>query len=191
MLARDFRERVTHGIEEVLVGRTDRPVHAELDDGLRLADGRDLSVVVGDAQLLLGDVGGKFDDLERLAGLVEYRIVGGENPDFLAALADALVLRGLKLAAIQGGPELAVRSAVAHRRFDQHAVMLAPDFLKRVTEYAEEVLVRCDDGAIRIELDQRLGFTNGRRLCEGAPQLRLASQTEHLELRPDGKNRMK
>ena len=40
-------ERVAHRPEEVVVGRPDRPVHRELDHGLRLADGRDLSGEVG------------------------------------------------------------------------------------------------------------------------------------------------
>ena len=50
---------------------------------------------------MLGDVGGEFDHLERLAGLVEDRVVARQDPDFLAALADALVFPRLVLAAVE------------------------------------------------------------------------------------------
>lgn len=70
---------------------------------------------------------GELDHLERLAGLVEDRIVGGENPDFLAALAEPLVFGCLELAAIEPGPELTIGRAVAIGRREEHAVMLALD----------------------------------------------------------------
>ena len=47
---------------------------------------------------LLGDVGGVFDDLERLAVEIQDQIVAGLDPDLLAAFADALVLRGIVFA---------------------------------------------------------------------------------------------
>ena len=53
MLALDFVQRVAERVEEVLVGGADRAVHVELDHRLRLADRRDLAVVVGGLQLLL------------------------------------------------------------------------------------------------------------------------------------------
>ena len=62
-------------VEKLRVCGDDGSVHVELDDGLRFADGFDLAVAVGPGQFLLGDIGCKFDDLERLAGLVEDRIV--------------------------------------------------------------------------------------------------------------------
>ena len=55
---------------------------------------------------------GVFDDLERLAVGVEDRIVARLNPDFLAALADPLVLIGIELAAPELGPELAILRAL-------------------------------------------------------------------------------
>ena len=53
--------------------------------------------------------------LTTLKGLpfeVHDRVVGGLNPDFLAALADALVLRRLILATVQARPELQVFAAL-------------------------------------------------------------------------------
>ena len=64
-------------------------------------------------QHLRGDVGGELDDLERLAVEVEDRVVGGLDPDLLAALADPLVLGGLKLAPSELLPELPVLRAGA------------------------------------------------------------------------------
>ena len=53
-----------------------------------------------------------LDDLEGLAVAVENGVVRGLDPDLLAPLADALVLGGLVLAAIELGPELLVFRAV-------------------------------------------------------------------------------
>ena len=93
VLALDLVERIAHRAEEILVGGDDRAVHVELDHGLRPADRRDLAGVFHALDLLRGDVGGELDDLERLAVGVEDRVVGRLDPDFLAALAEALVLR--------------------------------------------------------------------------------------------------
>ena len=60
-----------------------------------------------------GDVGRELHHPERLALLVEHRVVGGENPDLLAALADPLVFAGLVFAAVERCPELAIGRAVA------------------------------------------------------------------------------
>ena len=98
MLAFDFLQPVAQRLQEVLVGGDDRAVQVELDDRLGLADGGDLALVIRVLQLGGGDIGGELDDLERLAVEVEDRVVGGLNPDLLAALADALVFRGLELA---------------------------------------------------------------------------------------------
>src|SRR6202012_4530813 len=132
---------------------------------------------------LRGDVGGELDHLERLALAVEDRVVGSLDPDFPAALADPLVLRGLELTAVKLGPEFAVGAAVACRRLDEHAVMLALDFLQRVTERGEKIRIGRDDRSVEVELDHRLRFADGRRLCQRALQFRPAWKTEHVGLR--------
>ena len=65
---------------------------------------------VPDSRLRLSsvDVGGVLDDLEGLAVEVEDRVVGSLDPDFLAALADPLVLGGLVFAVVEVAPELLV-----------------------------------------------------------------------------------
>src|SRR6201999_453419 len=77
----DLAERVTDHIQKIRVGRDDRSVHVKFDDGLGFSDRRDLAVQIGGSHLLRGYIGSKFDDLERLALLIEDRIVGGEYPD--------------------------------------------------------------------------------------------------------------
>ena len=98
-------------MQEIVVGVEDLAVERELDDRLRLVDRRELAFEIRVAQLLLGDVGCELDDLERLAAAVEDRIVAGLNPDFLAALADPLVLAGVELAAAELVPELLILGA--------------------------------------------------------------------------------
>ncbi len=115
MLALDFVERVAQRAEEVVVGGDDRAVHLELDHRLRLADRRDLAGVVGALDLLRGDVGREFDDLERLAAAVEDRVVGRLDPDLLAALADPLVFGGLVFAAVEPRPEFPIGGCLSKR----------------------------------------------------------------------------
>ena len=156
VLAADLIERVADGAEEVRIGRDDGPVHVELDDGVRLADGRDLALVVSGLHLALGDVGAELHDLVRLAVAAEDRIVGRLDPDFLAELADALVLGCLELAAVQGFPELPIGGAGLLLVGDENAVMLALDFLERVSDCAEEVGICRDDRSVHVELDDGL-----------------------------------
>src|SRR5277367_54132 len=156
MPATDFVQRITQGAQEIAVCRDDSAVHVELDYGLRLPDRGNLARKIGGAQLLFGDVGRKLDDLEGLLLLVKNGIVAREDPDLLAALADALVLRRGVFATIEFGPEFPIFGTVAHGRFGKHAVMLALDFRQRVTHRLQEILVRRNDGAIHVEFDDGL-----------------------------------
>ena len=157
MLALDFRQRIAERGAEIRVGGADRAVHVEFDHRLRLPDRVDLAVIVGGLQLLRGDVGCELDDLERLAGLVEDRIVGGEDPDLLAPLPSRLYSAASILAAVQPRPEFAIGGAVAILRHHEHAVVLALDLVERVSDRAEEILVGGDDGAVHVEFDHGLG----------------------------------
>ena len=47
MLTLNLVEAIAEGGEEVFVGRENRPIHAELDDRLGLADRGDLSILIG------------------------------------------------------------------------------------------------------------------------------------------------
>jgi hypothetical protein len=164
MLARDLGERVAHRGEEIVVGGDDGAVEIELDHGLRAGDRRDLAGVLHAADLALGDVGGELDDLGRLVGAVQDRIVRGLDPHFAAALGDALVFGGLIFAAIEPGPERVIVRIVALLRRHEHAVVLACDFVEPVTHRVEEILVGGDDRAVHVELDHRLRLADRNRL---------------------------
>src|SRR6202000_1287762 len=87
---------------------------------------------------------------------LEDRIVGGDYPDLLSSLADALVLGRLEFAAAKTCPELAIFGAVPLRSCDEHAVMPAPDLLERIAHNIEKVFVGMNDGTVEIERDHRL-----------------------------------
>ena len=140
-------------------------VHRELDHRLRLADRLDLPGEIRRLQFVRGDVGGELHHLERLAGIVEDRIVGSENPHLLAALAETLVLGRLEFTAAELGPEFPIGGAVALAGRHEHLVMLALDFLQPVAHRGEEVLIGSDDGAIEIEFDHRLRTPDGGNLA--------------------------
>ena len=157
MLADDLGQRIAERAQEIFVRGQNLAVHVELDHGLRLADRLDLAGEIRVRQLLRADVGGELHHLERLAGVVEDRIVGGENPDFFPALAETLVLAGLEFAAAKLRPELAIGGTVALAGADEYSVMLALDLVEPVAQRGQEVLIGRDDGAVEIELDHRLG----------------------------------
>ena len=152
----DFVDRVTDRIKEILVCRQDGAIHAKLDDRLRLANSRHLAVAISGQQLLLGHVGREFHNLERLAGIIENRIIGRENPDFLATLADALVFGRLILTPAEPRPEVPVGCAIAFTGFHEHAVMPPLYFGQRVTKRVQEILVCGNDSSVKIEFDDRL-----------------------------------
>ena len=165
MLALDLGERIAERVQEILVGIEHHAVHAELDHRLRLADRLDLAFEIRVPELLFADIGGELHHLEGLSGIVEDRIVGGEDPDLLAALSEALVFARLEFAAVELRPELAIGVAVALFGRHEHAVMLALDFGERVAERVQESVVGGDDGAVEIEFDHRLRAADGRDLA--------------------------
>ena len=165
MLALDFVQGIAQCSEEVVVGRDDGSVHIELDHCLRLADSRNLSLVVGIEQLLLRYVGSVLYDLEGFAVEVEDRVVGGLNPDFLAALADAFVFGRVVFAPVQLGPEFFVGGALFVSLVDEQAMVLALDFIQGIAESLEKVLIGCDDGSVHVELDYRLCLVDGCNLA--------------------------
>jgi hypothetical protein len=113
----------------------------------------DLAFEIEGAKLVRGDVGGELDDLDRLARGIEHGIVGGLDPDLTATLGDPLVLGGLELAAPQTLPECAVSRALALRRFDEQAVMVAADLIQGVAHRGEEIRVGVQDGSVEREFD--------------------------------------
>ena len=164
MAALDLFERVAEGVKKVVIGIEHSSVHVESDDRLRFADGGNLARVIGIAQLLFRHVRGVLDHFEGFAVRVEDGVVGGLNPDFLSALADALVFGGLVFATIELDPELLVLRALPEGFVHEHAVMTALDLVQGVTQGIEEIVVGIEDGPVHTELDDRLRFADGRDL---------------------------
>ena len=156
----DLIQRVTQGLQKIVVRGKDRAVHLEFDNRLRFADGCDLAHIVCVLQLLHGHVSRKLDHLEGFSVGIQNRVIGSLNPDLLAAFADALVFGRLVFAAIQRRPELAVFAALLVGRLDKHAVVLALDLLEPVTERLEEVVVGIENCTVHVEGDHRLRFAN-------------------------------
>jgi hypothetical protein len=134
MLALDFVQRITHRLEEILVGGDDRAVEVELDHGLRPVDGGDLAGIGHAADFLPGDVGRELDDPHRLLVLAENRIVGGLDPDLATILGDPFVLGRLVLAAIERGPKGTIVRAVTLAGRNEHRMVLALDLLQAIAE---------------------------------------------------------
>ena len=165
MLTADFLQRIAKRGEEVFIREQDFSVHPELDHCLRLADRRKLALEVCRSQLLFGDVGGIFDHLEWFAVHVDDRVVTGLQPDLAATLADPLILARIEFPAAELVPEQAIFRTGPMSGIDEHAVMLAPDFLQRITKRGEEVFVRRQDFPVGPELDHRLRLADGRELA--------------------------
>ena len=123
--------------------------------------------------LLRRDVGGILDHFEGLAIEIHDRVVGCLNPDLLAALADALVLRRLVFAAVQRRPELLVLGALPVGLVHKHAVVPAFDLIQRVTQGLQKIVVGGEDRAVHLEFDHRLRLC--RWLRSGPHSLRFAA----------------
>ena len=64
-------------------------------------------------------------------------------------------------------------------RLDEQAVVLALDLLQAIAEHLEEILVGGDDGAVEVELDDRLGLVDGVEL---AAQVRIPGRGRRVRL---------
>ncbi len=142
VLASDFVQRVTERRQEVIVRGQDLPIHSEFDDGLRLADRRELAFKIDGGQLLLRDVGGILYHLERFTALVEDRIIAGLQPNLAAALADPLVLARVIFPTAKLVPEQPIVRAGPENGIDEHAVVLTANFLQSITESGKKIFVR-------------------------------------------------
>ncbi len=104
-------ESIAHGLQKVVVGTCDDAIESKLDHGLHSTNRRDLSFVIGVAELCLRHIGGVFDDFERLARLVDDRAVNALDVDLAPSLGESAKLASHKLAAIQPLPHLAILGA--------------------------------------------------------------------------------
>ncbi len=127
VFALDLAQRISEGGQEILVGGQDVAGRRELDNRLRPRQSLDLAGIFCNFQLLGGDVGGDLDNLDRLA-TAHDRVIGRLDPDFLAALADALILLLVEVAGGEFRPERLIVCRFHKCRFNEHAVMFADNF---------------------------------------------------------------
>ncbi len=165
MLAPHVTERVSERLEEIVVRSQDTARKIELDNRLGFRDRRELAGAIGRGELLRGDVGRILDDFERLSVHVENRIVGCLNPDLPATLSDPLEFGRFELSPSQLRPEITVGLAGAVRGLDEHRVRAALNLVERIAGRRKKIGVRCDDGAVEFEFNDRLGFRDRRELA--------------------------
>ena len=155
VLTADLVEAVADSFKKILVCLHDAAVERELDHCLRLADGRELPVVIGVLQHLCGDVGGVFDHHRGPPLVVENWIVAGLEPDLAPAFGKPLVSPRIVFPA----PELLPKQAILRRRpigrIDEHGVVLTADLVDRISHGVQEILIRVEDAAVERELDHR------------------------------------
>ena len=83
----------------------------------------------------------------------------------LPPLPIRLIFGRLVFAAVQPGPEFLVLGAVLEGLIDEHAVVPALDFVERVSQGGQEIVVGGDDRAVDVELDHGLGLADGGDLA--------------------------
>jgi hypothetical protein len=157
----DLVEAVAEGLEEVVISGDHLAGRGEFDHRLGAGDGVHQALEFHGGQLGGGDVGRHFHHLGHAALAIAHRIVGGLEPDLLAALAQALVLAGVEFAAAKPVPEGLVVGALRIGWIDELPVMAAFDLIKAETHDAQKIGVGGEHLAARIELD------DGERSIEG------------------------
>ena len=113
---------------------------------------------LGGPPLGLRDVRRELHDFVGFPIAVGDRVVAGLKPDLTAVLCQALELGGAMLALRQSRPEFPIFGTVLFVAIDEHGVMTAFDFRKRVSHHIEEILVRGQNRAVRFEFDHGLRF---------------------------------
>ncbi len=111
--------------------------------------------MLGVTQLLAGDIDGHLDDLQDFALPVEHRIVRPLDPDIATTLGDAMILASLKLSATKFVPECGVFGAGCVVSRHEQAMVLTAHLIARIAHGSAEILVRIQDSALPIELNDR------------------------------------
>lgn len=164
VLADDFLELIAHGLAEILVGVEDDAIDGEFDNGLGAGDSLDLVFKFSLAELFVffcGDVADELDDFDEAAGLVADGVIGALDPDFATALGETAVDADVASTTIQGGPEAAVLVASCIFGGNEHAVVLADNFIEGVADGGEEIGISGKDGTVGRKFDYGMGRKEG------------------------------
>ena len=87
------------------------------------------------------------------------------QPDFPSAFAEAAVFGRGVFAAAQLRPEFLIDGVERIAGIDEHAVVLAFDFIETIADGGEEIGIGGDDGAIHVEFDHGLRFADRGELA--------------------------
>ncbi|MDR5733899.1 hypothetical protein QCE47_16340 [Caballeronia sp. LZ025] len=90
VLSDDFAQRITHGVEEVLIRPEDIAFEIELNDRIGAIDCSQSAVAFRDTTLEFGDVRCELDDLDEAAVRAIDRVVGSLNPHVTVILRTRL-----------------------------------------------------------------------------------------------------
>lgn len=156
VLADELLRGVPEAGQKVLVDVQDAAAEVELDHCLHPVDGGNLAFVVGLLAAALGHIGGQLDDPDGAAVGVQQRVVGGLQPDRLATLGQAHEHVFAHFAGAQALPHRRVGLAGHHFGRAEDAVVLAPNFIGRVTHQRQKARVGAQHAAVQIELHHRL-----------------------------------
>ena len=119
----------------------------------------------GDPVLALGHIGRDLHHPKHLSVLIEDRAIGGLDPDRRPVLRDPRKLVGEEFPVPKGPPELCIFRALGIVRIDEHRMMLALDLPRGIAHGAQEIRVRRDDRAVRLELNRRLCPLDRVHIC--------------------------
>ena len=128
MLALNFLQGVTHGIQEVVVGLQDFSRRFEFNNGLRLVDRIDLTREIGVFHFFCGNVDGVFYYPGDFAVACCNRVVGGLNPHLVTRFVVTQVFAAFKFTFGQFSPEVFVFGRLCVVGCDKHSVVFTRDF---------------------------------------------------------------
>src|ERR1700685_4436789 len=132
MLALDLVRGVAHDAEKIIVGLNDRAVHVELDHGLRLADGRNLSGGVDSGGSFRGHVGADSDDLGDAVHFIADGTIDGLEPNLPAVFAEVFESVPLRFSGAEMIPEGAVGMGAGPLGVDENLMVLADKILEPI-----------------------------------------------------------
>ncbi len=178
VLTLDLGQRITHDVQEVVVGGDHIAVGFEFADSHRPIDSGELAVGFVLQHHACGDVQSVLDHLDYVALRIDYRVVTGFEPDAVAVLADALEGARDKFPGLQGRPEISVLAAAEHFRFAEVAMRLACQFFGPIAHRREEVIVGTKYFAIETQLDHRHRFF--QRACQSVESIYLGLHGRQL-----------
>ncbi len=163
VLPHDLVETVPCAMQELLIGRHNRPAQIELDHCLQFHDRRDFPLILRISLPPRRHIGCKRHDLRNLAMSIQNWRKGGLQPKLLPPLAQPPMDAGVELAPIQFLPKGDIVSRCGKGRITKHPVMPPGNLIKPIAQRRQEVLIAREDRPVELELDHHLRLADGIR----------------------------